>query len=133
MRKQRKISTSGTSGEINISPLIDVVFILLLFFIVTTVFIEETGIEVSKPRAVSSAALQQHSILIGIDRDQRVFYGGRDIGVSGVRSVVERLQQIETQPVIIQADRSVPTELLVRIIDEAQLGGAPAVNIATER
>ena len=55
-----------TSGEINISPLIDVVFILLIFFIVTTVFIDETGVEIEKPRAASQRELDQNSILIGI-------------------------------------------------------------------
>ena len=55
-----------TSGEINISPLIDVVFILLIFFIVTTVFVDETGVEIEKPRAASQRELDQNSILIGI-------------------------------------------------------------------
>lgn len=109
------------------------VFILLIFFIVTTVFVEETGVEVSKPQAASSLDLEKNSILIAITDNGQVVYGGRNIGAGGVRSIVRRLTQSETLPVIIQADRTVPTELLVRVIDEAKLGGAMAVSISTEQ
>lgn len=124
-------STVG-SDEINISPLIDMVFILLIFFIVTTVFVEETGVEVSKPQAASAIDLEKNSVLIAITSNGRVVYGGREIGVGGIRSTVRRLIQGEPMPVIIQADRTVPTDLLVRVIDESKLGGALAVSISTD-
>ncbi len=133
MPRKRLINRANSgSDEINISPLIDMVFILLIFFIVTTVFVEETGVEVNKPQAASSIDLEKNSILIAITDSGQVVYGGRDIGAGGVRSIVRRLTQTESMPVIIQADRSVPTELLVRVIDEAKLGGAVAVSISTD-
>jgi biopolymer transport protein ExbD len=133
MPRKRLINRANSgSDEINISPLIDMVFILLIFFIVTTVFVEETGVEVNKPQAASSIDLEKNSILIAITESGQVVYGGRDIGPGGVRSNVRRLTQTESMPVIIQADRSVPTELLVRVIDEAKLGGAMAVSISTD-
>lgn len=133
MPRKRLINQARSgSDEINISPLIDMVFILLIFFIVTTVFVEETGVEVNKPQAASSLDLEKNSILIAITDSGQVVYGGRDIGTGGVRSIVRRLTQTESMPVIIQADRSVPTELLVRVIDEAKLGGAVAVSISTD-
>ncbi len=119
--------------EINLSPLIDMIFILLIFFIVTTVFVEETGVEVHRPEAASAVDLDQQAVLIAITDEGSVFYGGREIGTGGVRAIVRRINQREPSPVIIQADRRVPTELLVRVIDEANLGGAPSVNISTER
>ena len=119
------------ADEINISPLIDMVFILLIFFIVTTVFVEETGVEVNKPQAASAVDLDKNSILIAITADGKVVYGGREIGPTGVRSTVRRLVQREEMPVIIQADKSVRTELLVRVIDEAKLAGASTVNLST--
>lgn len=131
-RKRLINSARSGSDEINISPLIDMVFILLIFFIVTTVFVEETGVEVNKPQAASALDLEKNSILIAITDSGQVVYGGRDIGTGGVRSIVRRLTQTESMPVIIQADRSVPTELLVRVIDEAKLGGAVAVSISTD-
>lgn len=120
------------SDEINISPLIDMVFILLIFFIVTTVFVEETGVDVNKPQAASAQDLEKNSILIAITENRKVIYGGREIGPAGVRATVRRLTQREQMPVIVQADRSVPTELLVRVIDEAKLAGAVSVNVSTD-
>ena len=121
----------SSEGEINISPLIDIVFILLIFFIVTTVFVEETGVKVDKPRAAAQHDLEQNSILIGITPGGEVYYGGRSIGVNGVRAVVSRLLQQETMPVIIQADRSTPTETTVSVLDEAKLAGAEQVFVST--
>jgi len=122
---------SGVKSEIDISPLIDVVFILLIFFIVTTVFVEETGIEVNKPRAASQQDLERNSILIGVTRTGQIYYGGREIGVAGVRSVVGRLLKQDPMPVIIQADRETPTEMTVAVLDEARLAGAENVFVST--
>jgi biopolymer transport protein ExbD len=132
-RSRSILSASSGSDEINISPLIDMVFILLIFFIVTTVFVEETGVEVSKPQAASALDLEKNSILIAITADGKVVYGGRDLGLGGVRSTVRRLTQDENMPVIVQADKTVPTDLLVRVIDEAKLGGAQAVSVSTDK
>ena len=132
--KRRRVFTPGPqSAEMNISPLIDMVFILLIFFIVTTVFVEETGVEVTKPQATSAVDLERESILIAITDAGNVVYGGRDIGVSGVGPTVRRILQDSHRPVIIQADESVPTRLLVQVIDESKLAGATSVNISTDR
>ena len=120
------------TGEINISPLIDIVFILLIFFIVAATFVEDTGVDVTKPQASADVDLENNSILLAITDTGQVVYGGNEIGVTGVRSIVQRLNQSDEMPVIIRADASVPTQLLVRVIDEAKIGGAPAVNISTE-
>lgn len=116
---------------IDLSPLIDVVFILLIFFIVTTVFIKETGVEVQKPQAVTSEQLENELILIAITATGEVVHDNSNIGVSGVRSTVSALLLAQERPVVIQADRVVTTDLLVRVIDEAKLGGAREINIAT--
>jgi biopolymer transport protein ExbD len=131
MRSKRLFQQSPITEEINISPLIDIVFILLIFFIVTTVFVEETGIDVDKPQAASARNLEKNSVLIAITESGQVIFGGREVGITGVGAIVRRLNQQESMPVIIQADSNVPTHLLVRVIDEAKLAGAPAVSIAT--
>jgi biopolymer transport protein ExbD len=132
MIQRRFSSPSEESEEINLSPLIDMVFILLIFFIVTTVFVEETGIDVNKPEAASAVDLDKQSILIALTPKGEVVYGGRDIGVNGVRSLVQRLTRDDPDmPVILQADKAVSTERLVRVIDESKLGGAQVVNIST--
>jgi biopolymer transport protein ExbD len=132
MARRTLSNTLQPPEEINISPLIDMVFILLIFFIVTTTFVEETGVEVDKPEASASLALEKQSIMIAITNDNKVVYGGQEIGLSGVRSTVRRLTRTEDSPVIIQTDRAVSAEMLVRVIDEAKLGGALKVSISTE-
>lgn len=126
-------SDEGGELGIDISPLIDCIFILLLFFIVTTTFVEETGVEVDKPQAASAVQLEKNSILIALTDKGQVVYGGREIGVAGVRPTVARMLQKEKIPVIVQADQTVPSGLLVRVIDEAKLGGADKVSLATQK
>jgi biopolymer transport protein ExbD len=123
----------GGEGGIDLSPMIDCVFILLIFFIVTTTFVEETGIEVDKPQAASAVRLEKTSILIALTAKGEVVYGGREIGIGGVQPLVRRMLQKEDVPVIVQADAAAPSGLLVRIIDEAKLGGAIKVSIASAK
>ncbi len=124
----------GETG-IDMSPLIDCVFILLIFFIVTTVFVEETGVEVDKPQAASAAQLEKTSILIAITDKGKIVYGGREIGLGGVQRVVKSVlesdgRQKDEIPVIIQADKSSPSGLLVQVVGEAKLAGALKVSVA---
>jgi len=121
-------STQGV--DINMSPLIDCVFLLLIFFIVTTVFVEETGVEVQRPQAASAVDLERNSIQIAVGADGRVIYGGREIGVGGVRGVVHRQLREREVPVIILADADARTAAVVDVIDECRLAGARQVSIA---
>jgi biopolymer transport protein ExbD len=123
----------GDGAGIDMSPLIDCVFILLIFFIVTTTFVDETGVEVDKPQAASSVNLEKNSVLLAITAKGEVVYGGQEIGVGGVQTLVKRMLEKEDLPVIIQADKSVPSGLLVHVIDEAKLGGALKVSLATSK
>ena len=132
-RFRANVSGDDDTGGIDISPLIDCVFILLIFFIVTTVFIEETGIEVDKPQAASASQLEKNSILIAVTNEGQVVYGGREIGVSGVQPLVKRMIQSEDLPVIVQVDQLAQAGLFVRVIDEAKLAGASKVSVATAR
>ena len=134
MSRFRSFAASEEEGEgINISPLIDCVFILLIFFIVTTTFVDETGVEVDKPQAASAVQLQKDSVLIALTDKGEVVYGGREIGLSGVQPLVKRMLQREKVPVVIQADNVSPSGMLVRVIDAAKLGGAEKVSVATRK
>ena len=119
--------------EINLSPMIDMVFILLIFFIVTTVFVEETGVEVNKPEAAAAIQLEKNSILIAVTKNNKVIYGGRDIGISGVSAIVKRLTLNEDIPVIIQADEGANHGVFSRVYGEAKLAGAKSINFSTKR
>lgn len=132
-RFRQAAADEGSEAGIDISPLMDCVFILLIFFIVTTTFVEETGVEVDKPQAASSVQLEKTSILIALTQKGEVVYGGREIGISGVQPLVKRMLQKEDVPVIIQSDSSAQSGMLVRIIDEAKLAGAVKVSVATRK
>lgn len=119
-------------GGIDLSPLLDVVFILLIFFIVTTVFVQETGVEVDKPRAVSSQQLQRNVVLLAITASGEVVHNGASIGIAAVRTVVAQNLANGKQAVVIQVDKRTPAALLVRVVDQAKLAGATSVNLATE-
>jgi len=134
MSKERKPPSSGEpESDINISPLIDMVFILLIFFIVTTVFVEDTGVDVNKPLAVNIERLEKNSILFAVTAENRVYYGGMEVGLGGVRPVVQRLLTNDKMPVIIQVDQSSHGSVVVRVIDEAKLGGAEQVAVSAEK
>jgi biopolymer transport protein ExbD len=127
-------SGEGDGGEatVDMSPLIDCVFILLIFFIVTTTFVEETGVEVNKPDAATASALEKNSVLIALTAEGQVIYGGKEIGISGVQREVKRaLAADQDVPVIVQADKDSKTDLLIRIIDEAKLADAKKISVAT--
>ncbi|MFP4166899.1 MAG: ExbD/TolR family protein [Opitutales bacterium] len=131
---RRNLSSEDNDNvEINLSPMIDMVFILLIFFIVTTVFVEETGVEVNKPEASAAIQLEQNSILIAVTSDDKVIYGGREIGVGGVAPIVKRLTSQEDMPVIIQADEGANHGVFSRVYGEAKQAGAETINFSTER
>jgi biopolymer transport protein ExbD len=133
MRRFSNANDDANDAGIDISPLIDCVFILLIFFIVTTTFVEETGVQVEKPQAASSVRLEKNSILLAITGNGEIVYGGREIGIGGVRPLVKRMTMKEDLPVIIQSDQTVQVSLLSRVIDEANLGGATKVSLATKK
>ncbi len=135
MRNRRLVyAPQRPTQDINVSPLIDIVFILLIFFIVTTVFVKETGVEVRRPQASASADLAREALYFAVTADGRVMYGGTDVGVNGVRGVVGRqLRDAPDLPVIIQADRAVSLDLYVQVHDAALAAGAVQVQLATRR
>ena len=124
-------SDDGNEGQIDMGPMIDCVLILLIFFIVTTTFVEETGVEVDKPQAASASRLEKTSILIAITANGEVIFDGRNIGIGGVQPMVKQKIQKEQLPVILQGDTNANYGLVVRVIDECKLAGAEKVSVAT--
>jgi len=119
------------AAEINLSPMIDCIFILLIFFIVTTVFVEEPGIEVWKPDATVDAELEKNSIIIAISSDNKIVYGGKEMGVSGVGARVRQLLYKDDLPVIIQADARADHGVFSDVWSEIKNAGAKKISIST--
>ena len=124
---------SKDEPEINITPMLDIVFIMLIFFIVTTSFIRETGVEVEKPMALSTEARPQANVLIAIRPNDEIWMNRQQIGINEVRFEVEdaRAENPESS-VIILADRGARTGLVVEVMDQVQLGGVNRISISTE-
>ena len=133
MRFRRTLAEPEEPIELNLIPLIDVIMFLLIFFIATTSFVEEPGVSVDKPQAASAQQLEKNSILFAITPDGKIAYGGKEIGLGGVRPTVKRLCSKESLPVVIQADEGARSGTVVRVIDEAKLGGAKDVSLATDK
>lgn len=133
MKYRRALVDAEENVEVNMSAMMDMVFILLIFFIVTTTFVEEAGVEVDKPQAASAARLDKNSIIFALTAQGQVVYGGKEIGVGGVRPLVSRLCEREPMPVILQVDKNTPTGLTVRVMDEAKLGKAKNISLATDQ
>ncbi len=125
----RRLSGESDRVEINISPMIDCVFILLIFFIVTTVFVEEEGLNVNKPQPAATQSLDKDLITIKITQKGQIFHEGRSIGLSGVRREVRNKLSREKLPVVLQVENDAPAGILVRVMDEAKLGGAEEISI----
>jgi biopolymer transport protein ExbD len=133
MRFRRKLEEPEESTELNLIPLIDIIMFLLIFFISTTSFIEEPGVQVNKPRAASAKQTDKNSIIFAVTADGKIAYGGKEIGLGGVRPTVKRLCSKEPLPVVIQSDDNANSGMVINVIDEAKLGGAKDVNLATDK
>jgi len=129
---RRSISAEpDVETEINLSPMIDCIFILLIFFIVTTVFVEEPGIEVFKPDATVDADLEKNSIIIAVSADNKVVYGGKELGVAGIGARVRQLLNKDELPVIIQADARADHGVFSDVWSEVKNAGAKKISLST--
>ncbi len=119
------------TAELNIAPLIDMVFILLIFFLVTTSFVKESGVDVARPTAATALNKEKSGLLIGITKDNRVFIDKREIDIRAVRANVERsLAENPEGGVVIVADKESNTGTVVAVLDGCKLAGAKNVSIA---
>ena len=120
-------------GQIDLTPMLDVVFILLIFFIVTTSFVKESGIDVNRPKANTSQSKPKANILIGISDMGSIWIDGREIDIRAVRANIERLRAINPQgSVIIQADKNSATGILVKVMDGVRMAGVEDISISAE-
>ena len=106
---------------------------LLIFFISTTSFMDMRGISVDKPQPGGPTQNQNESILLIVKSDGGIFYGHQQIGLDGVNPTVKRLCGKERLPVVIQADQNAQSGMIIRVIDEAKMGGAKDVSLATDK
>ena len=125
------IHVEEEENEINLTPMLDVVFIMLIFFIVTASFVKEAGIDVNKPDASTAEPKQKANILVAIDSQNAIWIDRRQVDPRAVRANIERLHAENPQgTVVIQADEDANTKTLVWVMDAARQAGVYDVAIA---
>jgi biopolymer transport protein ExbD len=128
---RRSILSEDESTEMNLSPMIDCIFILLIFFIVTTVFVQEQGLQVAKPDAAAATPLEENETLVfEITADSRILFEDGEIGLAEVAGSVEASVEDET-PVSIRAHEKADHGTFVAVWDAARRGGAEALSFTT--
>jgi biopolymer transport protein ExbD len=133
MRRITSVSTDDES-EVNITPLIDIVFIMLIFFIVTATFVKESGIDVNKPDAPTAEVKKKANILIAIDANNNIWLDRRKIDIRSVIPNIKRLRSENPQgSVVIQADEESKNKMLVEVMDAARQAGVTNIALAAER
>ena len=135
MRNRKSLSDGDDKNDINISPMIDMVFILLIFFIVTTVFVEESGFGVDRPSPVDQPEPQDEDkehINILVDKNNQIFYNGEKISIGSIRPKVSQVLQADHEaPVVVEAEDAANAGLVVTVMDEARLGGADVISLSS--
>ena len=122
-------------GGIDLTPMLDVVFIMLIFFIVTATFVKETGVEVNRPQSSTAEQKNNPSVLIAIQADNSVYMDGRRVDIRSVRANVERLFAENPEGgVVIQADELSSMKTFAEVLDQARQVVPPErVSLATEQ
>jgi len=128
------LSSDDNETAIDMTPMLDVVFIMLIFFIVTTSFVKEAGVDINRPRAESAVTQNKNSILIAITNSNAVWINQHQVDPRAVRRNVERLKAESPESgVIIQADEDSKTGLLVKVMDQVKLAGIENIAIAAQK
>lgn len=129
MRRARK--NQEEDAGIDLTPMLDVVFIMLIFFIVTTSFVKESGLDVNRPSASTAKKKERASILVGISQNGDIWIQKRRIDIRSVRANIERLHAESPEgTVVIQADKLSETGVLVQVMDQIRLAGVESISVA---
>jgi biopolymer transport protein ExbD len=121
-------------ADINITPMLDIVFIMLIFFIVTTSFTKETGATIIRPEAGQAVALQNGTILIGVKPNDDIWMAKRQIELREVRQMVERARAENPEgSVVIVADKDSRIGTVAQIMDQVKMAGVQGVAISAEK
>jgi len=126
----------GSDGEddgVDLTPMLDVVFIMLIFFIVTASFVKESGIEISRPGASTATRKEKGNILIAITANDQIWMDRRQVDPRALRANIERMHaENPLGGVVIQADKEAKTGLLVQVMDAARAAGIKNISLAAD-
>ncbi len=130
---RRRSRRRAEQSEVNLTPMLDVVFIMLIFFIVTASFVKEAGIEITRPPAATAVRQERGNIMVAITANDQIWIDRRQVDPRFIRANIERLHAENPQgSVVIQADKDSKNGLLVQVMDAARLAGVKSVSLAAE-
>lgn len=133
MRRMLSGGDEEQEASVDITPMLDVVFIMLIFFIVTATFVKESGIDVNRPQAATAVVKEKANILVAIDAHNKIWINRREVDIRSVRPNIERLHAENPKgTVVIQADRDSRNEVLVQVMDASRLAGVYEIALAAE-
>jgi biopolymer transport protein ExbD len=129
----RRHAEKQEETEVNITPMLDIVFIMLIFFIVTTSFIRETGIDPQRPEAVTAASQERGNILIGVSATGQIWMDKRPVELGAVRQLVEQARSESPEStVVIIADERASTGTVIDLMDQVRLAGVLNISVAAQ-
>lgn len=118
--------------EVNMTPMLDIVFIMLIFFIVTAVFVKEPGVDIARPDATTAKNVKRISTIIGITADNEIWVNKKHISLSDIRPVASKLKQENPKGnFVIQADEKSDASIIVRVVEQLNIIGISGISIAT--
>ena len=121
-------------AAVDMTPMLDIVFIMLIFFIVTATFVKQAGLEVTRPDAQTAVDQKRVGVLVAIGPENRVFMDNKEVDVREVRATAEKLLAENPQgSIVIQADQKSEAGIVLLVMEQLRTAGAPAVALATEK
>lgn len=130
----RRHQVQQDESELDITPMLDIVFIMLIFFIVTTSFVKESGISVNSPSASSAVSQDKASIFVAINNNGDVWIDKRQVDVATVRAIIARMHTNNPEgSVVIQADKEVNADQLMNVMDQVRLAGVKNIALAAKK
>ena len=130
-KKERRASSDD--AEMNMTPMLDVVFIMLIFFIVTSSFVKESGVDVRRPEALTAEAKPRANIFVGIAENDKIWMQKKLVDPRVLRPTIERaMAENPGGSIVIQADRGSKTETLIEVLNAAKAAGVGEVSVAAQ-
>ncbi|MFZ5616881.1 MAG: ExbD/TolR family protein [Pseudomonadota bacterium] len=132
-RSRYRVGGEGGGDDINVTPLMDIVFIMLIFFIVTSTFVKEPGVDINRPEAQTAKIRKLASILVAISAENEIWINKDLVELDAVRINVEQLKQENPKgTAVIQVDRNADSRYLVEVVNQIRAAGVDEIAVSTE-
>ena len=132
-RKRKSIGADSSADEINVTPLMDIVFIMLIFFIVTSTFVKEPGVDVERPEAQTAKVRKLASILVAVDSENNIWIDKDKVPLEAVRGQVEQLKAENPKgTAVVQVDARADSRYLVEVVNQVRAAGVGDIAVSTD-